>query len=160
MPNVCIRPIKSSTDADVQDVMDLCQIVSHHVVPRDPLNPYGQLKYASLTLRVHLNTCTWDKDTAIDIYQRTRLPDFLSIEHANVTFDTIADSFAAQDQTKFMAIGARESVSDVFGLLLKRVDDFNTATYRRIGLIEFAFGHDVPLLDRIRSQPLEEIILI
>jgi hypothetical protein len=152
--------INSSTDADVQDVVDLCQIVSHHVVPRDPLNPYGQLESSSLALRVHLNTCTWDGDTAMDIYQRIRLPEFPSIEHANVTFDTIADSYIAPDQTKFLAIGARESVSDVLGLLVKREEGVNTATYKRIGLIDFAFGHDVSLLNRLHSQPLEEIILI
>lgn len=152
--------VQSSTDADVQDIVDLCQIVSHHIVPCDPLNPYGQLKYASLTLQVHLSTCTWDGDAAMDIYRRIRLPEFPSIEHANVTFDTMTDFYTAHDQTKFMAIGVRESTSDVFGLLLKRVAGLDTATHKRIGLIQFAFGHDLPLLNKLRLQPLEEIILI
>lgn len=91
-------------------------------------------------LLVHLNTCTWDKDDAMDIYQRIQLPEFPSTEHADVTFDTMTDSYIARDQTKFMAIGADESLSDVCGLLVKRAEGFNTAAYRRIGLIEFSLG--------------------
>jgi hypothetical protein len=150
--------ITRSSEA-VQDEVDLCQITSHCIIPCDPSNPYGQLKFASLTLRASLVTCTWEMETA-GIYHRVHIPDYLLMENTLVTFDTIAGFYTSQDQARFMAIGARASDLCVIGLLVKRVGG-SPATYERIGacVINTSSGL-APFLRNLQSEPTEEIVLV
>lgn len=150
------RLIQSSMDADVRDTIDLCQMVSHRIVPRDERNSYGQLEYASLTLRARLSLCMWSTEEA-SLHQKVQLPDLPVSTDPFITFDTIADFHTAQDQTKVIAIGGRQLEGEVIGLLLHRVEQSEPPTYRRIGqcIID---GQD--LITYFNEKPWEVIVLV
>lgn len=143
-------------DADVRDTIDLCQMVSHRIVPRDERNSYGQLEYASLTLRARLSLCMWSTEEA-SLHQKVQLPDLPVSTDPFITFDTIADFHTAQDQTKVIAIGGRQLEGEVIGLLLHRVEQSEPPTYRRIGqcIID---GQD--LITYFNEKPWEVIVLV
>lgn len=121
----------------------IAEMVSYEVVPVNAENPFGQVEFATLTIRARCFEVKWNGSILVGLER------VLSVDGLN-PFDPLEGDQCVPDQDNSLKDGAAYMLAFVMGtgsqgvsaLILESVMDGQTNLYRRVGLVQPQVDHD------------------